>query len=68
MKAPRTVVATIESLAQTGEGVAHVDARMVLVPGTLPGERVRLRITGAARAAERSIETMRPLAIAEPTM
>lgn len=35
-----TVEAEVESLAHGGEGVAHVDGRVVFVPWSAPGERV----------------------------
>ncbi len=35
-----TVEAVVESLAHGGEGVAHVDGRVVFVPWSAPGERV----------------------------
>ena len=42
MTSDRDVSAEIVGLAQTGEGVASIDGRRVLVPGTMPGDRVRL--------------------------
>jgi len=39
-----TVEAEVESLAHGGEGVAHVDGRVVFVPGAAPGDRVLARI------------------------
>jgi 23S rRNA (uracil1939-C5)-methyltransferase len=35
---------TIERLGQLGEGVASYEGRTVFVPGTFPGERVRVRL------------------------
>jgi 23S rRNA (uracil1939-C5)-methyltransferase len=39
-----TLTATLETLAYGGDGLARIDGRVVFVPGTLPGETVRLRI------------------------
>ena len=39
-----TVQAEIESLAHGGDGVAHVDGRVVFVPGAAPGDTVLARI------------------------
>ncbi|HET6341102.1 MAG TPA: TRAM domain-containing protein, partial [Gemmatimonadota bacterium] len=39
-----TVEAEVESLAHGGEGVAHVDGRVVFVAGAVPGERILARI------------------------
>lgn len=44
MKSTQEAIVTVESLAQTGEGIARMDGRKVLLPGTLPGERVRVRL------------------------
>ncbi len=48
--------ATIMSFAQTGEGVAVIDGRRVLVAGTMPGDRVRLTMR-AERVTEVALET-----------
>jgi 23S rRNA (uracil1939-C5)-methyltransferase len=37
--------ATIDGFTHGGEGVARVEGKAVFVPGTIPGERVRLRVT-----------------------
>ena len=37
---------TIDKLGSEGVGVARLDGRPVLVPGSLPGERVRARVAG----------------------
>lgn len=40
-------LATIEGLGRSGDGIARLeDGRLVFVPGTLPGERVLLRLSG----------------------
>lgn len=45
--APTEVVeVVIETLGSRGDGVAHIDGTPVFVPFVLPGERVRVRITG----------------------
>lgn len=40
---------TIDSLGDGPDGIAHIDEYVVLVPGVLPGERVSVAITSAAR-------------------
>ncbi len=47
----RQAEVTIESLGGRGDGVARLDGRPVFVPLTLPGDRVRLRITGEKAGA-----------------
>ena len=42
----RQAEATIESLGGRGDGLARLDGRPVFVPLTVPGDRVRLRVTG----------------------
>ncbi|MBC8520006.1 MAG: 23S rRNA (uracil(1939)-C(5))-methyltransferase RlmD [Gammaproteobacteria bacterium] len=44
------VQATIESLAHDGKGITHTDGKVVFIPGTLPGEEVRYRLTGRRRS------------------
>jgi len=39
----------IDGIGDGPDGVGHVGAYVVFVPGVLPGERVRVRITSAAR-------------------
>ena len=39
----------IETLADGPDALAHIDGYVVLVPGALPGERVRAEVTSAAR-------------------
>jgi 23S rRNA (uracil1939-C5)-methyltransferase len=39
-----TVQAEIESLAHGGEGVAHVEGRVVFVPGAAPGDKILAQI------------------------
>jgi 23S rRNA (uracil1939-C5)-methyltransferase len=46
------VEAGVEDLAHDGRGVARVDGRAVFVAGALPGERVRLKITGRRQGVE----------------
>lgn len=40
---------TIETMADGPDALAHVDGYVVLLPGAMPGERVRAEITSAAR-------------------
>jgi tRNA/tmRNA/rRNA uracil-C5-methylase (TrmA/RlmC/RlmD family) len=37
--------ATVDGFTHGGDGVARVEGKAVFVPGTLPGERIRLRVT-----------------------
>ena len=51
-----TVEVTAERLVAGGEALARrSDGRVVLITGALPGERVRIRLTGARRGAERGV-------------
>ncbi len=45
----------IESLDLEGQGVAHVDGKVVFVQGALPGERVRARITRRKSAFDKAV-------------
>ncbi len=49
----REVDIAIDSLGGRGDGVGRLDARPVFVPFVLPGERVRVRITGERDGAWR---------------
>ncbi len=40
---------TVDALGDGPDGIAHVGGYVVLVPGVLPGERARVRMTSAAR-------------------
>ena len=42
----RQAEVTIEALGGRGDGVARLDGRPVFVPLTVPGDEVRLRVTG----------------------
>lgn len=42
---PATHVAVVDGFGHGGEGVARVDGKAVFVGGTIPGERIELRIT-----------------------
>ena len=44
MKKNEEVLLTVDSMANTGAGVARRDSMVVFVPGALPGETVRARI------------------------
>ncbi|MFT8980401.1 TRAM domain-containing protein, partial [Gluconobacter oxydans] len=37
----------IEGLGAAGDGVAHLDGQTVFIPGTLPGEDIRVRLAPA---------------------
>ena len=57
-KAPaRELELHIDKLGSEGVGVARVEGQVVLVPGALPGERVRARVEGGHGAVTRLIET-----------
>ncbi len=63
----RTV--TVERLAQSGEGSARVDGRHVRIPGTLPGEHVRVEVHGTVgrlvevlQASPRRVQALCPVA------
>ena len=43
------VEAMIESLAQDGRGVTHIEGKAVFVDGALPNERVRFTYTAKRR-------------------
>jgi 23S rRNA (uracil1939-C5)-methyltransferase len=58
------VDATIDSLAESGEGVAHVEGKRVLVAATAPGDRVRLRLDDAHHGTCSSIEVPSPERVA----
>jgi 23S rRNA (uracil1939-C5)-methyltransferase len=49
----RQAEVTIESLGGRGDGVAQIEGKPVYVPLVLPGERVRLRVTGDRAGAYR---------------
>ena len=44
------MVLTVERLAKSGDGVAHLGGRTVFVPGALPGERVMAQVEESGRA------------------
>ena len=46
-------IVTIERLAFGGEGVGRVDGKVVFVPLTVPGDRVKVRIVSDHRRYER---------------
>jgi len=67
-KAPRTVVihdeleVDIDSLSNSGDGVARTDGRVLFVPRTAPGDRVRVRVVAARKQwmKARLLEVSRP--------
>ena len=44
----------IEKLVAGGEGLGFLDGKAVFVPGTLPGEKVRVRLTQRHRDFDRA--------------
>src|SRR5579859_2594132 len=54
--AAREVELQIDKLGSEGVGVARLDGKPVLVPGALPGERIRARVAGDQAAITRLIE------------
>ncbi len=54
---PAAVLPTvaIEGLDQEGRGVGHLGGRIVLVPGALPGEKVRFRRTSRKRSHDEGV-------------
>jgi 23S rRNA (uracil1939-C5)-methyltransferase len=73
MSKPRrgdTLVLTVDDLAFGGEGVGRVDGYVVFVPGGLPGDRLRVRMTEArgrfGRAAIESVEVPSPDRVEAP--
>ena len=36
---------TIEELAESGDGVAYLNGKKIFVPGSIPGEKIRIRIS-----------------------
>jgi len=59
----RDVDLVIEKLVPGGDGLARLEGRVVFIPFTLPGEKVRARITEAKKDFLRAI----PLEILEPS-
>lgn len=47
-----SVELTIEGFAPEGDGVGHLQGRSIFVPGTLPGERVRVEPGGGSSSAQ----------------
>ena len=62
-----TLTCTVETLAYGGDGIARAAGCVVFIPGTVPGETVRVTITQVkknfARAAVRDVPTPSPLRI-----
>jgi tRNA/tmRNA/rRNA uracil-C5-methylase (TrmA/RlmC/RlmD family) len=58
------VEAVIDGFTHGGEGVARLEGKAVFVPGTLPGERVRLRVTDDRKRWARAdlLEVLEPAA------
>ncbi|MCL1920749.1 MAG: TRAM domain-containing protein [Kiritimatiellaeota bacterium] len=52
----------IQTLAYGGDGIARIDGRVVFVPGTIPGETVRIRITQTKKnfARGEAVEILEP--------
>ncbi len=49
-----THLCTIESVAYGGDGVARIDGCVVFIPGALPGEQVKIRITQQKKSFARA--------------
>ena len=45
MNKPPVATVDIESFAHGGEGIAHVDGRVVFVRGAIPGDTVEITFT-----------------------
>jgi len=58
------VEAVIDGFTHGGEGVARLEGKAVFVPGTIPGERVRLRVTDDRKRWARAdlVEVLEPSA------
>lgn len=70
MRGPQELTLEIEAIAYGGEGIGRHEGRVVFVPFTIPGERVRVRIVKAqrqwARAALLEVMTASPDRVAPP--
>lgn len=49
-----THLCTIESVAYGGDGIARIDGCVVFIPGALPGEQVKIRITQQKKSFARA--------------
>jgi len=58
----RDSIFTVEKLVGGGEGIVRVDGKAVFVPFVIPGERVRIRPTGARRPPRAE-----PVEVVEPS-
>ncbi len=56
------VETTIESLAHDGKGIAHVDGKVVFIPGALSGETIRYKLVGRRRSFDSGelLEVLQP--------
>jgi len=50
-----THTCTIESVAYGGDGIARIEGCVVFIPGTLPGERIKIRITQLKKTFARAV-------------
>lgn len=49
-----TVTCRVEKLVYGGDGLAHIDGRVVFIPGTAVGETIRIRITHLKKSFARA--------------
>lgn len=50
-----THTCTIESIAYGGDGIARIEGCVVFIPGALPGEQVKIRITQQKKSFARAV-------------
>lgn len=50
-----THTCTIESVAYGGDGIARIEGWVVFIPGTLPGEHIKIRITQQKKTFARAV-------------
>ena len=54
MNKPPVATVDIESFAHGGEGIAHVDGRVVFVRGAIPGDTVEITFTQEKKNSDSS--------------
>jgi len=69
-RAGESVSVTVEDLAYGGEGVGRVAGYVIFVPGGIPGDRLRVRLTQArprfARGQVEAVEQSSPHRVEPP--